>query len=104
MIMLAFLFAQSLSFAHAHEHDHSHESPIDHRCEICIVAVTDDGDASIFVDQRSDAEDILSFWIELNRLALPKAAPTPSVENAEPSIDPPPDLIEQRLSARAPPL
>ncbi|MEP4051085.1 MAG: hypothetical protein ABJN22_02455 [Litorimonas sp.] len=102
VVAFAFLIAQTLSFAHAH--DHVGESPVNQTCEVCVLAVNDDGNADILVNKTSDAEDTGSFWVQLDRLALPEPEPAPSVEYAERSIDPPPDPNRRPDLARAPPL
>ena len=99
-IAFAFLFAQTLSFAHSHEH--AGESPINQICEICILAVND-GDFDIVADLEPDVEDTSFFWVRIDRLAIPKAEPAPSVEYVLRSIDPPSDPNQRPDSARAPP-
>lgn len=101
VLVIAFLFAQTLSVAHAHEH--VDENPINQTCEVCILAVNDEGDIDISVDETSDGQDTASFWIRLDRLALPEPKPAPSVDYAERLIAPPPDPKLRPDCARAPP-
>ena len=101
LLVAAFLFAQT--FSAAHSHDHSDTGPLNQICEVCILAVNDDGDFDIVADLEPDVEDTSFFWVRIDRLAIPKAEPAPSVEYAERSIDPPPDPNHRPDSARAPP-
>jgi len=96
------LFAQTLSFAHAH--DHSNESPIHQTCEVCILAVNNDGDFDIVADLEPDVEDTPFFSAQIDNLALSEAKTAPSTEYAKRSIDPPPDPNQRPDAARAPPL
>jgi len=68
------------------------------------LAVNQDIDFEIAEDQNSDLEDMTSFWIQLNRLALPEPETAPSIEYAEISIEPPPDPNLAPDCARAPPI
>ena len=99
---VAFLFAQT--FSAAHSHDHSDTGPLNQSCEVCILAVNDDGDFDIVADLEPDVEDTSLFWVQIERLALPEAERAPSVDYAERSIDPPPDPNQRPDAARAPPL
>ena len=102
LLVVAFLFAQTISSAHSH--DHADEKPLHKSCEVCILAANNDGDFDMVADLESDVEDTSFFWIQIDRVALPKAERAPSVEYAERSIDPPPNPIQRPDSARAPPL
>jgi hypothetical protein len=101
LLVAAFLFAQTLSSAHSH--DHADEKPLHQSCEVCILAVNDDGDFDILADLEPDAEDTSFFWAQIDRLALPEAKRAPPVGYAERTIDPPPDPHQRLDSARAPP-
>ena len=100
-LVVAFLFAQT--FSAAHSHDHSDTGPLNQSCEVCILAVNDDGDFDIVADLEPDVEDTSVFWAQVDRLALPEAERAPSIGYAERSIDPPPDPNQRPDSARAPP-
>ena len=102
LLVAAFLFAQT--FSAAHSHDHSDNEPLNHTCEVCILAVNDEGDFDIVADLEPDVEDTSFFWVQIDRIALPEAERAPSVGYAERSIDPPPDPNQRPDSARAPPL
>ena len=101
-LVVAFLFAQTLSSAHSH--DHADEGPLKQSCEVCILAVNDEGDFDIVADLKPDVEDTSVFWVQIDRLALPEAERAPSVDYADRSIDPPPDPHQRPDAARAPPL
>ena len=101
LLVAAFLFAQTLSSAHSH--DHADEEPLHQSCEVCILAVNDEGDFDIVADLEPDAEDTSFFSAQIDRLALPEAERAPSTDYAERSIDPPPDPNQRPDAARAPP-
>ena len=103
-VVVIFLFSQMLSTAHAHEHEHEHEEPLHQSCEFCILAGYEDSDFGTALDQSSDGEETTSFWVRINRLALPDPKPTPTIEYVEQLIDPPPDLNLRADCARAPPI
>ena len=100
-LVVAFLFGQTFSAAHAH--DHSDHEPLNQSCEVCVLAVNNDGDLDIVADLEPDVEDTSVFWAQIDRLALPEAERAPSVDYAERSIDPPPDPNKRPDAARAPP-
>ena len=97
-LVVAFLFAQT--FSAAHSHDHTDTGPLNPTCEVCILAVNNDGDFDIV----ADVEDTSFLWTQIDCLALPEAELAPSVGYAERSIDPPPDPNQRPDAARAPPL
>lgn len=101
-LVVAFLFAQT--FSAAHSHDHSDTEPLHQSCEVCILAVNDDGELGLLADLEPDMKDMSFFWAQIDRLALPEADHVPSVDYAERSIDPPPDPHQRPDAARAPPL
>jgi len=102
LLVAVFLFAQAVSSAHSH--DHADEKPLHQICEVCILAVNDDGDFDILADLEPDVEDTFFFWAQIDCLALPEAKRAPSVGYAESSIDLPPDPNQRPDAARAPPL
>lgn len=101
LLVAAFLFAQTLSSAHSH--DHADEKPLHQSCEVCILAVNDDGDFDMVADLEADVEDTPFFSAQIDRLALLEVERAPSLNYAEKSIDPPPNPHQRPASARAPP-
>ena len=102
LLVAALLFAQTLSAAHSH--DHSDHEPLNQSCEVCVLAVNNDGDLHIVADLEPDVEETSFFWAQVDRLALPEAERAPSLGYAKRSIDPPLDPNQRPDSARAPPL
>lgn len=100
-LVVAFLFAQT--FSAAHSHDHTDVGPLNQNCEVCILAVNNDGDFDMLADLEPDVEDTSVFWAQIDRLALPEAKRAPSVGYAERSIDPPLAPNQLHDYARAPP-
>jgi len=104
---IVFLLAQTLSVAHAHDHETG--EPLNQSCEICIVAVNDDVEADISAehdldDPNLDKDGTSNFCIQIDRLGLEKPKGAPSIDFGELSLDPPPDPVYRRGSARAPPV
>jgi len=64
-LVVGFLFAQT--FSAAHSHDHSNHEPLNQSCEICILAVNDEGDFDIVADLEPDVEDTSFLWAQIDR-------------------------------------
>lgn len=71
-LVVAFLFAQMLSVAHSH--DHLDAGPHKQNCEVCILAVKDDGDLHIVADIDGDTENVSFLWARIDRLAIAAAS------------------------------
>lgn len=103
-LVIVFLFAQTLSSAHSHDHEHEDERPLNQSCEVCILAVNDEGDFDSVADLEPETKDMSFFWVQIDRLALPEGEHAPSVDYTESSIDPPSGPEARPDAARAPPL
>lgn len=101
-MVIFFLFAQTLSSAHSH--DHEDKRPLNQSCEVCILAVNDEGDFDGVADLEPETKGVSFFWVQIDRLALPEGEHAPSVDDTESSIDPSPGPDIRPDAARAPPL
>lgn len=97
------LFGQAVSASHSHEHIHHDEAPIHSSCEICVLAVNDEGDLNIVLD-FGFYDDVAEKWAtQYNYSALLGSKDVPSPVYNDLSIHPPPSPNLRPDAARAPP-
>ena len=104
IIASLFLFLQSISASHAHDHDHHEDEPLHTSCDVCLLAVSDEGDSEIKESLEPKIDGVPIFFTRFNKLALLEFEQALSSRVMDRSIDPPPDLKRRPDAARAPPI
>ena len=104
IIASLFLFLQSISVSHAHDHDHHEDEPLHISCEVCILAVSDEGDAEIKESLEPEFDEAPTYLTPFDNFTLLESKQILPIRIVDRSIYPLPDLKRRPDAARAPPV